>query len=406
MKGFYLTQAEANSLPMTGPAWGAVKAAADQSLGPTSLKDQDSGNNVLILAKALVYARTGDVAYRTPVLNAVKDIVTKNLEKGSRALALGRELAAYVIAADLVDLAKVDPALDAQFCTKLRALLTAPMTSGPATLLDSQLERPNNWGMHAGASVIAVALYLGDAALLDKSAKIFKGWLGDRTCYAGFKYGDLWWQPDPAHPVGICPKGAVLNNHNVDGSLPEELRRDGTFTWPPKGDAGRMYSWEALQGATLQAYLLNRVGGPVKPYPAWDWCDKALLRATQFLYALNWPAGSDDGWQPWVYNAAYGTTYPASATAQAGKNVGWFQWTATPAIVNGTNTGGGDDGGGDDGGGDPGGGDPGGGDPGGGDPGGGTDTSKLAAVLGKLTQVKGVLQQVVANVDEALKAGQ
>ena len=391
MKGFYLTQAELNGLPITGPAWDAVKAAANQTPGPTSLSDQDSGNNVLILAKALVYARTGDTAYLTPVVGAVKDIVTKNLEKGSRALALGRELAAYVIAADLADLAKVDAALDTQFRTKLRALLEAPMSSGPATLLASQAERPNNWGMHAGASVLAVALYLGDAALLEKSAKIFKGWLGDRASYAGFKYGDLWWQPDPAHPVGVCPKGATLNTHNVDGSLPEELRRDGAFVWPPKGADGRMYSWEALQGATLQAYLLNRVGGTVKPYPAWDWCDQALLRATKFLYGLNWPAGDDDGWQPWVYNAAYGTTYPASATARAGKNVGWFQWTATPAIVNGTTTGGGD---------------PGGGDPGGGDPGSDPSAAKLAAMCAKVEQAKTALTQVTTLINEALTAAQ
>jgi len=56
-----------------------------------------------------------------------------------------------------------------------------------------------------------------------------------------------------------------------------------------------------------------------------------MFRATQFLYTLDksyggWWATSDDAWQPWVLNKAYGSSFPTSS-ARAGKNMGWTDWT-------------------------------------------------------------------------------
>jgi hypothetical protein len=230
-----------------------------------------------------------------------------------------------VIAADLIDLPAVDATLDNSFSIAIEKLLTAPTSGGPANLVKCHEQRPNNWGTHAGASRIAVALYLGDRAELDKAAKVFHGWLGDRTAYAGFTYGDLAWQADPKAPVGVNPAGATIQGDSVDGVIPDDLRRGGGFKWPP---ASTGYPWEAMQGATVQAQLLTRAG-----YPAWDWCDKALLRAAKFLYGINWQAQGDDGWQPWLLNAAYGTTFPTIASASPGKNMGFTQWTHAKAIV-------------------------------------------------------------------------
>jgi hypothetical protein len=57
-----------------------------------------------------------------------------------------------------------------------------------------------------------------------------------------------------------------------------------------------------------------------------------MLRATQFLYNLNqeaggWWASSDDEWQPWIINKAYGSAFPAVSPVDAGKNMGWTDWT-------------------------------------------------------------------------------
>jgi hypothetical protein len=102
------------------------------------------------------------------------------------------------------------------------------------TLINTHEIRPNNWGTHAGASRVATDLYLGDKADLAKAAQVFKGWLGDRSAYAGFTYGDLAWQADPSKPVGINPKGATRNGHLIDGVLPDDQRRAGGFSWPPQ----------------------------------------------------------------------------------------------------------------------------------------------------------------------------
>ncbi len=318
--GMWLNAQEIAALPMTGTAWTYLKAQADQTSGFVTLSDQDSDANVKVLAKALVYARTGVPSYRAEVVTALRAIATGNTEKGARALAVGRELAAYVIAADLIDLRSADSALDTQFRAKLRYLLTAPMTGGPSTLIASQEQRPNNWGLHAGASRIAVAIYLGDKAQLDRAATVFQGWLGDRAKYAGFKYGELDWQSNPSQPVGVNPPVTSKVNHSIDGALPDDMRRGGSFTWPPKPTG---YPWEALQGAVVQAELLSRAG-----YPAWQWQSKAILRSVQFLYSIGWPATGDDQWQVWLINRAYGTNYATNAKAPPGKNMGWTSWTS------------------------------------------------------------------------------
>jgi hypothetical protein len=313
--GMWISGEELACLPTSGVAWEQLKAVADQESGQPDLGDQNDNTNVAVLAKALVYARTGKLQYRDDVVAALRIITFGNTEVG--ALALGRELAAYVIAADLIALANYDPDLDAQFRDKLRELLSKKLDA--RTLQSTHEDRPNNWGTHAGASRAAVAVYLGDAAELERAAQVFKGWLGDRNSYAGFTYGRLSWQADPHKPVGINPKGAMKEGHSIDGAQPEEMRRGGKFRWPPK-ETG--YAWEGLQGALVQAEILHRAG-----YPAWEWEDRALLRAVQFLYDIDWEPEGDDEWQPWLVNYAYDTAFPATTPARPGKNMAWTDWT-------------------------------------------------------------------------------
>jgi hypothetical protein len=187
-------------------------------------------------------------------------------------------------------------------------------------------DRPNNWGTHAGASRAAVAVYLGDSEELKRMAQVFRGWLGDRESYAGFRYGSLSWQADPKTPVGINPSDTEKNGVSISGAMPDDMRRGGPFQVPP---AKTGYAWEALQGATVQAEILTRQG-----YDAWEWEDRALLRAVDYLYQLDktypgqgWWAQGDDEWIVWLVNHAYDTDYPTSIPALTGKNMGWTDWT-------------------------------------------------------------------------------
>jgi hypothetical protein len=106
----------------------------------------------------------------------------------------------------------------------------------------------------------------------------------------------------------------------LDGALADDQRRAGSYSWPPPKEN---YVWEALQGDLVQAVILERAG-----YPAFEWEERALLRAARWLHdQAQFPAEGDDTWQPHVLNHYYGTYFPAPTPARMGKNVGWTDWT-------------------------------------------------------------------------------
>jgi len=314
-----MSRSELLSRPTSGAAWTSLKARADSAIGTPDISNQDESADVTTLAKGLVYARIGGAGYRADVISALKRAV--GTEVGGRTLALGRNLPGYVIAADLVDLPSADPSFDQNtFRPWLRSLFTKTLDG--RTLVSTHEDRPNNWGTHAGAARAAVAAYLGDSAQLARTAQVFRGYLGDRTAYAGFKYGELSWQCDPLRPVGINPPCTRVGI-NLDGVLPDDLRRGGALQWPP---ASTGYPWEGMQGAVLQAELLRMHG-----HDAWSWSNRALLRAARFLYdRAGWPATGDDEWQPWLIDKRYGTSYRGAAPARTGKNFGFTDWLYGP----------------------------------------------------------------------------
>jgi hypothetical protein len=312
--GLWTSASELAAKPTSGAAWNAVLAAANRATGLPNVADQDDDTDVRVLAKALVFARTNDAGYRQDVIAACRAAI--DTELGGRTLALGRNLIGYVLAADLVGL---PPADDADFRDWLERCRTETLDG--MTLVSTHEERPNNWGTHAGASRAAVAAYLGDTAELARCAQVFRGWLGERGVYAGFHYGALDWQADASRPVGINPLGALRAGHSLDGVLPDDQRRAGGFVWPPPKEN---YVWEALQGALAQAVVLHRAGFR----DVFEWGDQALLRALTWLHAqCLYPAEGDDTWEPHVVNAFYGSTFPAPIPSQAGKNVGWTDWS-------------------------------------------------------------------------------
>jgi hypothetical protein len=330
-KGIWITRDEIMALPMSGKAWTALKEQADVSAGTPDVSNQDQMNNVYVLAKALVYVRTGIASYRDQVVQNVMAAI--DTELGGRTLALGRELACYVIAADLVGL---DPADDELFKAWLRRCLTEDLEG--RTLQSTHEDRPNNWGTLAGGSRAAVAVYLGDAAEIAETARIFKGWLGDRSSYAGFKYqsGAYSWMPNgSSSPRAVNPPGSIVrwtnpatgrdSTYNVDGALPDDMQRGCEFQWPPCHTG---YGWEGYSGAVMQAEILARRG-----YDCWNWENKALLRATEYFSYLDrvvggwWTDGQDEQWIPWVINRAYRTSFRTHLPAKLGKNMAWTEWT-------------------------------------------------------------------------------
>lgn len=289
------------ALPTSGAAWTALLSAANASIGTPNVSNQDNAANVRVLARALVVARTGDAAKRAEVVTALVAVQGSSVD---RALALGRELGAYVLAADLIGYR--DPA----FVSWVSRMRTVATSGGPSSLVNCSEVRPNNWGTWCLASRIAAERYLG--LDLTRSVSVFRGWLGDRSQYAGFSYGDTSWQCNASQPVGINPD-CVKQGLDIGGVLPDDQRRGGSFTTNPGCEN---YVNEALQGVTLSGALLAEAG-----YPAWTWSDAAIRRAFAWLDDNGCDHSGDDAGNPWVVNHYTGSSFP---TGPAGAGKGWL----------------------------------------------------------------------------------
>lgn len=319
--GIWISRSEIQNLPASGPAWDNVKAAADTSAGIPDLTNQDDTTGVITMAKALVYTRVGGSQYLNSVQSSLQSIVNSGTYNG-RALALGRELAAYVISADIIDLQHSNPGLDAQFRQKIHELLNTATSGGPANLIQCHEQRPNNWGAMCGASRIAVDLYLGDKTDLDRAAQVAHGWFGDRTSYAGFQFGagsDVW-MCDPANPRPVNPLGCTKDGHDLSGAPVDDVRRGGGYMWPPTPTD---YAWGGFSGAVAQAEMLYRAG-----FHSYDWENQAVRRGMQFLAtAMPSSQSGPTDWLPFVVNFRYRTNFQSSSPVNLGRLVGWTDWT-------------------------------------------------------------------------------
>ena len=307
----WLSPEEIRRLPMDGKAWERIRKVAFSDWGKADLSDNHHKHNTCVLAGALVAVRTDDLRLIAKVKKHLLKI--PETENGGRTLGLGRNLCAYVVAAGLVELN------DAGFERWLRDVRHEDLAN--RTLISTHEDRPNNWGTHAGASRIAIAIYLGDNADLERAATVFRGFLGDRSQHSEFRYGkDQSWQADVSRPIGINPVGATKDGRNIDGVIPDDQRRGGSFQWPP-GETG--YPWAALNGTVVQAELLHRQG-----YDAWNWSDQAIKRAVTCLERIGWFAtGEDEEWLVHLVNTRYGTTFKTPQVARFGKSFGWTDWT-------------------------------------------------------------------------------
>jgi len=306
---------DVSALPTSGTGWSAVLNAAKQPI-TVNLADQDNQSDVTALAAGLVYSRTGDATYKAKVEAALKQV--PGTEAGGRTLSLGRQLAGWVLAADLVDYR--DPA----FLTWLSGVRTKNIGGHGRwyTLSQTHEDTANNWGTFAGASRIAASLYLGDTADVQRAAAVFRGWLGDAAAYDGFRatadFDTSWACGYPAwDPVNAKSCGTR------SGALVEDISRGDAY--PNATQVGLSYSWEALQGVVLQALLLQNAGYT----DVWQWEDQALLRAVQFMRnnkgfdSANFNAVNH--WIPFVIDQVYGTTY-ASGAAGRGRQFGFTDW--------------------------------------------------------------------------------
>jgi hypothetical protein len=312
----WTSASELSTIPMSGPAWDAVLRAANQNTSYPDVSNQDDSTNVNVLAAAIVYARTGEASYRDKVVAACQQLAAAGKPAG-RTLAWARETGAYALAADLVGYRTTE------WEQWLRNMAEVYVAEDGKTLRQMYFQRPNNWGSHAFGALCAIYRYLQDTVSL---TRIRDYWAqGVNGPNPGFKFGDLSWQSDPLSPRLINPVGSIKNGFNLDGIIPDDMRRGGSFQIPPNFTG---YPWEYMQGQVMAARILERAGMPI-----WSVGANALYRAAyalQVRLALlysGWAATGDDEWMLPFLDRAYGTNWSTTGTHSrmwgAGKNVGW-----------------------------------------------------------------------------------
>jgi hypothetical protein len=329
--GLWTSSEELADKPMSGTPWQWVKSAAD-TVNPENadVSDQNGSNNVEILAAGIVYARTGIQNYKEKVISAVEKLIRegKPPKPTGDVLAWSRETGAYALAADLAGYRT------AEFETWLRNIVEVWGGAGDETMLTMFKRRPNNHGTQAFGSLVAIYAYLQDSLRLKEIRDYWiKGITGPNP---GYTYGgpddDFSWHVDQSNYRLINPKGAVKQGLDIDGLLPDDIRRNGSFSNPPPLPE-TPYHWEGRQGIIMAARIFERIGIPV-----WDVADSAIFRSFHVLEERwekkygGWAASGDDEWMLPFVDAAYGTHFSKDQVRlwDHGKNAGWGYVVWTP----------------------------------------------------------------------------
>jgi len=298
--GLWISPAELAGLPTNGSAWNTVLAVAEGDLGTADMADQDSAHDGKTLACALAAARTGRGDLRRKATSALSSAI--GTDAGARWLAIGRNLGAYVIAADVLGIHS------GPIYEWLAGFLTQ-------TLRDNNTDEQitvGNWssGSNASAQVgfvtAALSVYTRDFARLAAFWDGYRRYCGDRTSPVKATSNSDAWQFIPSDPVGI----------QDDVCSP----------------AWTQYPWVGLEGAVPAALVFARAG-----YPAWDVAEEAIRRANDYLWFLRQTTGNPDWFDGqrsnecvYLVNRAYGTRFPCSLPVAGGRTFGFSDWTHAP----------------------------------------------------------------------------
>ena len=304
------------SRPLSGVAWTAVRSAADASPGVPDITCNPTSRQhpATTLAAALVYARTGQTAYRTKAIALIESARATARDCGNAILSLGRQLGAYVLAADYVGYR------DASFVAWVSAIRTRDFPSSHSrwrVLAATAADTSNNWGTFALASLIASDAYLGDTGGLARDWALFRDYGDGSSSFAHTSgYQAVW----------SCPAGYEINPASCSDSRKEGAAVEDSSRTTFPTIAG--YPAEAAQGYVIQAELLGRAG-----YPAWTVNDRQICRNALWRQRMgNLNYSSVDRYVTYVTNARCGLSQPVSG-APFGRIFGFTDWLYGPAGI-------------------------------------------------------------------------
>lgn len=332
--GVWASPAELRGLLMSGDPWRALLASAEKPLGAASVADQNSDHDVYTLGAALAATRTGRADLAAKATQGL--LAAIGTEEGARWLAVGRNVGAYALAADVLGLrADGNPASPG---TRVQAWLARFLArtlrhnndaSRQVTLRQAAWHSGSNASAQEGFVHAAIASYLGNRSELDWAWTAFRRYAGDRTSSHRISSNSDAWQAVPSDAVAIQNAGATKNGCRLSGAISNDMARGGMDVCSP---GYTQYPWVGLAGAVPAALVLARAG-----YPAWAVADRALYRAFDYLWFLRTATG-DAAWfdgrrgaqTVFLLNRAYGASFPVVLPTGAGQTVGFVDWTHGP----------------------------------------------------------------------------
>ena len=348
--GIWVDYTQLQSLPTTGGAWNnmvnAINALPADGSG-ADISNQESNHDQYTLAAALACARTNNTSYCTKARGAmssaigteVTTLTTPRSPAENQWLPVGRNLASYVIAADVLKLrTDADP-------NSLGSRVNAWIAGFKGRVSSMGVEfRPFASGSNASAqegfAYAAVASYLKDTAMLNRAWDAFRTYAGDPTApdleniniAKAIEYN---WTSAPAKPAAkaVNPINTTKDGVRIDGAIGNDMRRGGAFAVVP---GHTQYPWVGMEGFVPAALILHRAG-----YPAFEVADQAVKRAVDYLWYLYknvdsywWEAPTKLGDVgradeiKYLINTYYGTSY--SVLYPLGidsRTVGFTDWT-------------------------------------------------------------------------------
>ena len=330
--------------PTSGAGWNFLKTQADSAWGTPDLLALNSTTQTKVLAAALVYARTGDVAYRDKVIAAVTKAPGTELKWGTTkpvVLPFARNVFGYVVAADLVDMPLNTVTADGrtweQFLRGAREQVFPGNTRWPNLEITSG-DSASNWNAYALSSHLAISLVLDDEAAVARDITIYRRFLGDTTSpwpafrpTAGYAWaGNIFtgsypgrtWDMTPTLQRGINP--AVPGDPRSGAIILDALRHTSApSTRCCRMDlAGRAYTEESLDALLAINMMLRAQGTDFTNFE-----DQALRRAYEFLLRNGGPSGySTHRYLALAINKTYGTAYSTAAGDSVGRHLGFGGW--------------------------------------------------------------------------------
>lgn len=330
--GIWVSQSEIMSRPTTGAAWNSILSDAAGSWGTANVSNQDSDHDQYVLAGALVCARTGQYCDKTrlALLSAI------GTEEGARWLAVGRNMLGYTIAADVMrnsgNLTGADLTSVSNWLANFLTRTLANNNSGVQEKL-TPLGSGSNASAQEGAVYAAIAAYTGNSEKLEYVWNRFRLYSCDKTgnpeqvidVNTGFSSG---WSFATAYneACAVNPIGTTKDGVRIDGAIINDMRRGGSFKFPP---GHTTYPWVGLEGYVPAALILQRAG-----YPAFEIKDQAVLRTHEYLCYLK-NNTTTDWWEPsraaevkHLVKVVYGfDTCDVAYPVGGGRTVGYTDWT-------------------------------------------------------------------------------